>query len=45
MSDTELRKMLDHAITQYEISLDSKDSAYWRKRIQDIKVELNVVPN
>jgi hypothetical protein len=45
MSDAELRKMLDHAITKYEISIASKDLAYWRKRIQDIKAELSVVPN
>ena len=45
MSESELRKMLDHAIKQYEISIASKDMAYWRKRIKDIEAELSVVPN
>jgi len=40
MSKTEVKKMLDHAITQYARTIAPEDSAFWRKRIQRLKEEL-----
>jgi len=42
-SETELRKMLDHAREQYVRTIMPKDAGFWRKRIQELEAELREI--
>lgn len=44
ISQVEVRKMLEHARTQYLRTVVLKDAVFWRKRIRVLEAELRKTP-